>query len=202
MENAAKALIIAGGILFAIMILSLIVYMSTSTTRMVEAQEEKKQVEELTAFNKEYEAYNKTRMYGTDIITVMKKAIDYNEKVEEETKKIKIDVETTTTFETVKQITTISGNNKETRTKETIDNEYSLKPAGTYSIDNSELQKFLKQSVNDYYDESSTQSTKIYIYSALSAFKKSIFKCSEVKYDDNGRISYMKFEELNNFKDF
>lgn len=200
MENAAKALIIAGGILFAIMILSLIVYMSTSTTRMVEAQEEKKQVEELTAFNKEYEAYNKTRMYGTDIITVMKKAIDYNEKVEE-TKKIGICVETTTTFETVKQITTISGNNKEIRTKETINDDDSLS-AGTYEIDNSNLQTFLKQPVNDYYDKSSTQSTKIYIYSALSAFKKSIFECSEVKYDDNGRISYMKFKELNNFKDF
>lgn len=82
MENAAKALIIAGGILFAIMILSLVVYMSTTTTRMVEAQEEKKEIEELTAFNKEYEAYNKRLMYGTEVITVYNKAEEYNKKGE------------------------------------------------------------------------------------------------------------------------
>lgn len=82
MENAAKALIIAGGILFAIMILSLVVYMSTTTTRMAEAQDEKKKVEELTAFNKEYEAYNKRLMYGTEVITVYNKAEEYNKKGE------------------------------------------------------------------------------------------------------------------------
>ena len=51
MENAAKALLIAGGILLALMTLSLVVYMSTATTRMAEAQDEKKAAEELAAFN-------------------------------------------------------------------------------------------------------------------------------------------------------
>lgn len=80
MENAAKALLIAGGILLALMTLSLIVYMSTATTRMAQAQEEKKAAEELTAFNMEYEAYNKRLMYGTDMITVYNKAEDSNGK--------------------------------------------------------------------------------------------------------------------------
>lgn len=82
MENAAKALLIAGGILLALMTLSLIVYVSTSTTRMAEAQDAKKAAEELAAFNASYEAYNKRLMYGTDVISVWNKANNYNEKGE------------------------------------------------------------------------------------------------------------------------
>lgn len=82
MENASKALLIAGGILLALMTLSLIVYVSTSTTRMAEAQDAKKASEELSAFNASYEAYNKRLMYGTDVISVWNKANNYNEKDE------------------------------------------------------------------------------------------------------------------------
>jgi len=74
MENAAKALLIAAGIMFAMMIISLIAYMSSSITEMGEAQESKRAAEQLAAFNAEYEAYNKQLMYGTDIVTVINKA--------------------------------------------------------------------------------------------------------------------------------
>ena len=82
MENAAKALIIAGGILIAIMTLSLIVYASTSATRIEQARNEKKLAEELAKFNKEYESYHKDRLYGVDVITVMNKAIEHNTKMQ------------------------------------------------------------------------------------------------------------------------
>lgn len=82
MENASKALLMAGGVLIAILILSLLVYMATTTSRLAEAQDEKTLAQQTAAFNSEYEAYNKTRMYGTDIITVVKKADDYNIKTE------------------------------------------------------------------------------------------------------------------------
>ena len=79
MENAAKALVIAGGVLIAIMTLSLFLYGMTSATRIEQAQNEKKASEELAAFNMEYEAYNKQKLYGIDVITVINKAIEnYN----------------------------------------------------------------------------------------------------------------------------
>ena len=81
MENAAKALVIAGGILLAIMTLSLLVYMVGSTSRLAQAQDSKKAAEQLAAFNNEYEAYNKRVMYGTEVISVMNKAIVHNEKM-------------------------------------------------------------------------------------------------------------------------
>lgn len=74
MENASKALLIAGGVILAIMILSTMVYMSGRITEFGEAQNNKKAAEQLAAFNAEYEAYNKQLMYGTDIVTVINKA--------------------------------------------------------------------------------------------------------------------------------
>lgn len=198
MENAAKALLIAGGILFAIIILSLVVYMSTTTSRMMRAQDDKKAEEEIYAFNKEYEAYNRKKMYGTDIITVMKKAIDYNLNADE-TQKITIELETVNNYSTVIETTTTSASGIETKTKEVKDGSlYS----GQYNQDNHAMKAFLNQEPNDYYDEAnSNDGKKIYVYSALTSFKRSIFECNEVKYNNSGKINNMKFKEVKNFSE-
>lgn len=198
MENAAKALIIAGGVLFAIIILSLVVYMSTTTTRMAKAQDDKKAEEEIFAFNKEYEAYNKTRMYGTDIITVMKKAIDYNLNVDND-QKITIELTTSNNYSTVTETTITSASGKETKTKTKTTSSLG---SGSYTQDDSSIREFLEQSLNDYYDEdNSNESTKVYVYSALTSFKRSIFECTGTEYGQSGRIIKMSFEEIKNFSD-
>lgn len=93
MENASKALLMAGGILLAMMILALLVYVATSMSSMAGSQDRRIEAKQLEDFNKTYEAYNKTRMYGTDIITVVNKAEDYNTKNDtEEQYKINITV--------------------------------------------------------------------------------------------------------------
>ena len=84
MENLAKAVVIAGGILFAIMTLTLLVYGLTASNRIAEAQQAAKEVQELEDFNIQYEAYNKRRMYGIDVITVINKAIENNYKMNAE----------------------------------------------------------------------------------------------------------------------
>ena len=78
MENASKALLIAVGILLGIMTLSLLVYVLSATGRMQQAQDERKANEELAAFNNTFEAYHKSRMYGTDVISLINKAIEKN----------------------------------------------------------------------------------------------------------------------------
>lgn len=203
MENASKALIIAGGILLAIMILSLIVYMSTITSRMVAAQEEKKAGEEIVAFNKEYEAYNKKRMYGTEIITVMRKAMDYNKDADE---KINIGLITKNNYTTVKETITVDEQGEKSTNKK--QEEIIVLKSGSYNIiDNeTELENFFKQEANDVYDDPSqrTRYSKVNIYSALTNFKRSIFKCSDnsVKYYESGRIKEICFEEIKNFVEY
>ncbi len=78
MENASKALLIAGGVLIAIIIISMFIMMYNRMASIQKAQEEQTKMEQLAAFNAEYEAYNKKVMYGTDVITVINKAIENN----------------------------------------------------------------------------------------------------------------------------
>lgn len=82
MENASKGLLIAGGMLLALIVLSLLVYMLSATGRFNEAISERKATEELAAYNAKFEAYHKSRLYGTDVITVVNKAIEHNTKMQ------------------------------------------------------------------------------------------------------------------------
>lgn len=70
MENASKALLIAGGILIAILILSVLVVTINIINSNQKAQEKALATEQLVKFNQKYEAYNKKALYGTDIITL------------------------------------------------------------------------------------------------------------------------------------
>jgi len=82
MENAADALLIAGGILLAILTLTLLVYMGTNLNKLGIAQAEKEEIERLAAWNAEWEAYNKQLLYGSEVLTVINKAeqnnLEYN----------------------------------------------------------------------------------------------------------------------------
>ena len=78
MENASKALLIAGGVLLAMMILALAVYVFTAMGGFAESQDRKKLTEQIEAFNNSYLAYNKSVMYGTDVLTVSNKAEENN----------------------------------------------------------------------------------------------------------------------------
>ena len=80
MENASKALMIAAGTLIGIMIIGTLVYFYNSLKGFPEQQNEAELLKQISAFNTEYEAYNKKIMYGTDLISVLNKAKNNNEK--------------------------------------------------------------------------------------------------------------------------
>lgn len=80
MENASKALLMAGGILIAIIIIGALVYMMSTSSGFFSAKQSVEQTEQLVAFNNQYEAYNKKLLRGTDVISVMNKVIDNNTK--------------------------------------------------------------------------------------------------------------------------
>ena len=207
MENASKALLMAGGILIALLILTLIVYLTTSTSRVANYQDERREAEQLSEFNRSYEVYNKTRMYGTDIMTVVNKAIDYNNNLDadEEEYFINIKLELSNSYNTEIETTT-------TKADGTIINERTIKDtssslsSGTYylrnrenSIDmNQNVLNFFKQSAENSYEEeqNGTKIIKKRTYSAISNFKTAIFKCKNVGYNNiTGRINYMEFSD-------
>lgn len=80
MENVSKALLIAGSILITIMLLTFFVYLSNNIKTVGQAKQDEKNQEELVKFNEQYEAYNKSLLYGAEVLTVINKAADNNNK--------------------------------------------------------------------------------------------------------------------------
>ena len=78
MENASKALLIAGGILIALIIIAMFIMMFNKITNLTNEHEEQIKIEQLAAFNAQFEAYNKKAMYGTDVISLINKVAENN----------------------------------------------------------------------------------------------------------------------------
>ena len=226
MENAAKALIIAGGILLAIMTLSLLVYMVGTTSRMAQSQDEKKQLEQLVAFNNEYEAYNKRVMYGTEVISVVNKAIVHNEQMAESKIDnpyyINIHIKTTQEFKTTYETTFYDGDELKYDDNITLGsmpdwayNKFNGKNSDNpilavsddhtlgkfqengeeFVVTDKNFVKFFEGSKTDITVTSEDRKTTYKMYSALTNFKRVIFRCTEVKYNE-GRIQEMYFEQI------
>ncbi len=80
MENASKALIMAGSILIALMIVGVLIYMWASSSELFKQNESAELAEQIKMFNLEYEGYNKKLLRGTDVISAMNKADSNNRK--------------------------------------------------------------------------------------------------------------------------
>lgn len=80
MESANKAITMAFGMIVGVLILSAIVYVFTNLKALPTQEDENESLEQITAFNKEYEVYDKKIMYGVDVISVLNKALSNNEK--------------------------------------------------------------------------------------------------------------------------
>ncbi|MBR3163647.1 MAG: hypothetical protein IKF17_06090 [Clostridia bacterium] len=77
MENTSKALLIAGGVLISIMVVSLLVIGYNSLTDYQRTKQNALSEEQLVAFNKQYEAYNRD-LTGFEMVSLLNKIIDYN----------------------------------------------------------------------------------------------------------------------------
>ena len=78
MENITKALLIAGGVLFAILILTLLVIFHNQLSAYYTEQHNAKMVEQVTEFNNKFDNYNGQTIRGNELISVMNKVVDYN----------------------------------------------------------------------------------------------------------------------------
>ena len=80
MESANKAIMMAFGMIIGVMIMAAIAFVFNNLKVLPQGDDSKETVEQLTAFNREYEVYDKKIMYGVDVISVLNKAISNNEK--------------------------------------------------------------------------------------------------------------------------
>lgn len=83
MENAAKALEMAAGVLIGVLLMAVIAYFFSNIGDWPQQDDEIATAEQLAKFNLEYEVYEKKGMYGVDVISCLNKAQSNNEKYAE-----------------------------------------------------------------------------------------------------------------------
>ena len=94
MENASKALIIAGSVLVAIIVLSMLVAFFNNLRSLVGTEQSVEATEQAAEFNKQYDAYARA-VYGSELLSIANKLNDYNKREAdgEGYKKIELEVQ-------------------------------------------------------------------------------------------------------------
>mgnify|MGYP005793163625 FL=1 len=83
MENASKALIIAGGMLIAMLIVGLLVWGFGRIRETQQTQVDQESIQEITDFNERFEAYNRTTVRGYQMISLANLVYDTNSRYTE-----------------------------------------------------------------------------------------------------------------------
>jgi len=249
MENVSEALKMAAGMLMAILLIALIVYVFHSISGMENAKRDQKVQQEATEFNKRFSAFDKSSMYGTDVISVIGLAISNNKIYNQQNtanplgnynpnsqysinikfrvpndikkKKIKEVIEVKqqdTDFDGIvdsqvenvmsttilsEQIVLSAGEHTLTFDNEKLATDYSK-----YRTDNTKIEGEYRKykniedialngnkMVNIFTKTHGTTLTRITEdLSGYNELKSVIYRCTQVKYNDVGRIYYMEFE--------
>lgn len=208
MENASKALIIAGGILVAILIVSLLVFFFDNIRNLQGTESTISEEEQAVEFNKQFEVYDRSNIYGSEILSLANKVVDYN--IRESEKKGYQEMSMTVTFKI-----DISGFKKNTtytsdQIKEIVSSvEKNVDSFGSYTYSGKKVSDLANMRTNEriqwYEDKSISQAKRNEIESYITKYtqvkadqleiKSKIFKCTQMEYDNRtGRIIKMSFE--------
>ena len=92
MENASKALIMAGSVLIAIIVISMLVAFFSNLRNLVGTEQSVEATEQAAEFNKQYDAYARA-VYGSELLSIANKINDYNRREADEEGYQKIELE-------------------------------------------------------------------------------------------------------------
>lgn len=225
MENAAEALKIAGELLIGLLLISLFIFVFNRISSIEDSKSQQEAIQQTTDFNKKFNAFEKSSMYGTDLISVLGLAYANNKTANLEKRmfrkgeidgyydpdigssinikfKLKEDIRETEITDVYKVENGVSVQEHHFESKDKI-----IFKANTWyslSADNMDAVKSIKEIV---IDGNTTQvetkklsnirtQIKTTDSKGFGEFKKNIFKCTSVDYNDVGRIYCMTFEPV------
>lgn len=199
MENAAKALTIAGAILITLMVISAFVFAYRDIAGVKSQEADNQQVQAIAEFNKSYESFEK-ELYGAELLSLANKMWDYNQRVggkdgyDEMSLSVTIKGEGTKYIDDFRDIIDrenelmdiyISSNYLEGL----YDAKHSTDPSASYQIEQI-LKKIGKTSIpNSLVTRDYPEHLK---YKELKVKR---FNCTGTSYSKNGRIQSMTFAE-------
>lgn len=169
MENASKALLMAGGVLIAIIIISLLVKMYGSIGAFQKQKFTQEEIAQIEAFNQKYIKYLDQYVYGTEVITIINQSVDDNQK---DKSNIEVEIDFTLDDYTYTKKYWKNGIYKEETKTIKKGSSLSLKEGETYSFINSDNNENITQ------------------------LKTRAFKCDKIEYDNKtGKVNYIHFDE-------
>ena len=78
MENASKALLIGAGMLFALLIITLLVIFYGQVSSYFEEKNKMTEIEQLEKFNAKFENYHDKQIRGSELVSILNMIVDYN----------------------------------------------------------------------------------------------------------------------------
>jgi len=78
MENASKALIMAGSVLIALMIIGALLLMFNNLSNYQQIGKQEKKEAQIIEFNNQYETYNRNNVRGSELYSLLNRTADYN----------------------------------------------------------------------------------------------------------------------------
>ena len=184
MENASKALIIAGGVLIAIIIISLLVRTYGNISFFQRQQVSSEEAERIESYNKEYTKYLNQYVYGTEVITAINRALNEKEKNNND---MSIDIKFTK--EEYQYTITYWKNGTKREVSKTVKKGQNL---SIYTTNDEGIQTgyaFINSNNSD-----GTPNENI------EQLKSKAFKCDKIEYDSKtGKVNKMHFTEIENY---
>lgn len=203
MENASKALIMAGSVLIALIIIALLYSFITTLSTMQEEEDLLLLAEQIEKFNREYEAFQKNLLRGTDVITVINKAISNNKKYDDQEAVYDIDVKFKLKT-AISRITVEYDDGEVIKSKDVVEFEegtvYSLIDNAQPDRINAQIKDLMSNGTQEYKLENYNGEGDLNykkIYMEFTVFKRKIFKCTKIGYsNETGRVNLLVFEEI------
>lgn len=173
MENASKALLIAGSILIALITIAVLVRSFANISEFQMSQLSEEEQEKLIAFNEQYTKYLNKYVYGTEVITALNRSLDNTQY------KITAKVKFTNnyTYRGYKEHTTADGR------KYWQEEDIHIDKGDAWTITNTDAEGI------------STAISAINDLTSAGAINTMAFKCTSIGYDSYGRVNSITFEE-------
>lgn len=222
MENASKALILAGGVLISLLILGALLLMFNNLTTYQASKSQSVAEADVSRFNNQFETYNRNGIRGSDMVSLVNRVISYNieneqdgyEKMQISIKiannrneiKEKFSYDTTSDFPKLIRTSYNQDNIASTLTNVVtqLENKYNVGTVNYISnltsniskvMDSSEeTQKILPNDLSNYGGYNSIKEDILTYYEYVQ-LKRAYFNCTNAEYNqETGRMVKMEFE--------
>ena len=207
MENASKALVMAGAVLIGIMVIATLLYAASTWGLLPQRKDDMEAAKQLAEFNQQFESYYRDSLYGTDLVSVLNKAIDNNKKYsvnygEQMYINIIFTINTDIKSEKTTYYEYYAGDKMGTIETDPLTSGDVTLADGTYYLSNDKVKitnflDGLEPTATKPVKDRTTDNCMVYTVtvSAGSEFKARIFMCTDISYDEYGRVKSMTFEE-------